>query len=268
MSDLKESSLFSNLNEQVQHWYYSTKISLIHLLLDEYLPVPTRKIKSASKRLECLDIGAGNGIMGYSVASFLSDKGQLSSWDLVDSGYDLSTSLNASCEPHFSPNYLNKPPANKDYDLVLGIDVLEHINDDYQFLQSLQSNACAGAIAIFTVPALEYLWSDHDLYLEHYRRYTRKRLTKACSRLNVEILDSGYIFSLTLFPLTIYIYLKKLAQIVLNRRHRPSSNMQHLNIGINLLLRYLLSLELYIKHAFPILKAIPGSTAYVVIRFN
>ena len=71
-----------------------------------------------------------------------------------------------------SKNYLNN------FDSVVYVNVLEHVEDDGRelayVLSSLKNN---GRICIF-VPALPFLYSDHDKLIGHFRRYTKGRLRK------------------------------------------------------------------------------------------
>ena len=60
--------------------------------------------------------------------------------------------------------------------LILLMDVLEHIEDDFLFLSRLLAAASPGCFFLLTVPADESLWSVHDESFGHYRRYDKSRL--------------------------------------------------------------------------------------------
>ena len=60
--------------------------------------------------------------------------------------------------------------------LILLMDVLEHIEDDFLFLSRLLAAAAPGCFFLATVPADESLWSVHDESFGHYRRYDKSRL--------------------------------------------------------------------------------------------
>ena len=62
-----------------------------------------------------------------------------------------------------------------DCDLVLMMDVLEHVDDDRGLLRHYAAKVPPGAHFVVTVPAFGFLWSGHDVFLEHKRRY---RLTE------------------------------------------------------------------------------------------
>jgi SAM-dependent methyltransferase len=62
------------------------------------------------------------------------------------------------------------------FDLLFATDVIEHLDDDLLALRELRRVAAPGARLVITVPAYEWLWSDHDLSVHHRRRYTAELL--------------------------------------------------------------------------------------------
>lgn len=62
------------------------------------------------------------------------------------------------------------------YDLIVLLDVLEHIPEDRAALASLRRKLAPGGRLLLTVPAIPGLWSGHDLAHHHQRRYTAKTL--------------------------------------------------------------------------------------------
>ena len=71
-------------------------------------------------------------------------------------------------------------PANAlQYDVVLALDVIEHIDDDSRVVSRLAQLVRPGGFAIFSVPALPELYSEFDEVQGHRRRYTPDTLRKA-----------------------------------------------------------------------------------------
>lgn len=71
-------------------------------------------------------------------------------------------------------------PANApQYDVVLALDVIEHIDDDSGVVRRLAQLVKPGGLAIFSVPALPELYSEFDEVQGHRRRYTPDTLRKA-----------------------------------------------------------------------------------------
>ena len=65
------------------------------------------------------------------------------------------------------------------FDLILALDVIEHIADEATALRELRRVAAPGAHLLVTVPAYTWLWSRHDDTHHHQRRYTARRLRRA-----------------------------------------------------------------------------------------
>lgn len=86
------------------------------------------------------------------------------------------------------------------YNLVLLMDVLEHVQEDNGFLAEIVDRYLAkDGLLIITVPAFPFLYSRHDAYLAHYRRYGRKQLVRLIMDSNLFCIRSGYLF-LSLLP--------------------------------------------------------------------
>ena len=62
------------------------------------------------------------------------------------------------------------------YDLIVMLDVLEHIPDDRAALASLLPKLAPGGRLLLTVPANPWMWSAHDAAHHHQRRYTPRTL--------------------------------------------------------------------------------------------
>jgi SAM-dependent methyltransferase len=67
-------------------------------------------------------------------------------------------------------------PFDGKYDLICMFDVLEDVEDDAGALTRLASMLEPGGHLVISVPAYAWLWSDHDVVLHHFRRYSRSRL--------------------------------------------------------------------------------------------
>jgi len=88
-----------------------------------------------------------------------------------------------------------------DYDLVLMLDVLEHIADDAEALRAARSALRPGGRLVLTVPALAWLWSQHDVANEHHRRYDAASLRAVLEASGFEVESVRYFFFWTVLPL-------------------------------------------------------------------
>jgi SAM-dependent methyltransferase len=86
------------------------------------------------------------------------------------------------------------------FDLLVATDVIEHLPDDGPALAELRRVATPGARLIITVPAYNWLWSQHDTSWHHYRRYTRPLLRKRVRMQGWEPVVGTYFYSSMLPP--------------------------------------------------------------------
>lgn len=83
----------------------------------------------------------------------------------------------------------------KQFDFLLLLDVLEHLDDDAALLDELVSDHLGdGAYALITVPAFAELTSAHDRFLGHRRRYARSELITVIENCGLVPLQNGYLF--------------------------------------------------------------------------
>lgn len=92
--------------------------------------------------------------------------------------------------------------ADERFDLIAMLDVLEHIDDDVGSLRTLGKRLAPDGRLLLTVPAVPWLWSDHDVLHHHKRRYTKALLHKQLHQADLEVVSIGYFNSL-LFPLAL-----------------------------------------------------------------
>ena len=90
-------------------------------------------------------------------------------------------------------------PFDGRYDVVLALDVIEHVEKDVESLASLGERLSPGGRLIVTVPAHPWMWSSHDEKHHHFRRYTAKRLSAALRQAGLKPVRVTY-FNMFLFP--------------------------------------------------------------------
>ncbi len=175
--DLKEETILGS--DASKHWYYISKgyalLQFIHGIAFSYV----------------LDVGAGSGIF----SKLLLDRTGAASAVCCDIGYTRNRA------EHYAgkPLYFQQEITRSDADLVLFLDVLEHTADDVQFIKQYADKLNPGAHIVVTVPAFQFLFSGHDLFLNHYRRYTIATLEQCLTAAGLRVLKSRYYF-LMLFP--------------------------------------------------------------------
>ncbi len=80
------------------------------------------------------------------------------------------------------------------FDTVLYIDVLEHIQEDREELQQAAALVCSGGHLVVLAPAHNWLFSDFDEAIGHYRRYSATTL-REISPAGTEVVLERYLDS-------------------------------------------------------------------------
>jgi SAM-dependent methyltransferase len=78
------------------------------------------------------------------------------------------------------------------FDTVVLLDVLEHIEDDGEFLRRLAACLAPGGRLVVKVPAGEWLFSPLDAAIGHHRRYSKKTLCRAFAEAGLVPGDERY----------------------------------------------------------------------------
>src|SRR5690606_369400 len=84
--------------------------------------------------------------------------------------------------------------------VVIMMDVLEHIKDDYAILQEIKNAVGENSYYFITLPACVSVWSSYDVYLGHYRSYNIPMLNKLLESCDCDIDDLYYIYG-SIFPM-------------------------------------------------------------------
>jgi SAM-dependent methyltransferase len=80
--------------------------------------------------------------------------------------------------PHIVAGTLGALPASEQFDTILYIDVIEHIEDDAGELARAASHLNRGGHLVVLVPAHQFLFSPFDAEIGHHRRYNLRMLAR------------------------------------------------------------------------------------------
>lgn len=108
-------------------------------------------------------------------------------------------------------------------DVITCLDVLEHLPDDYKAVSEFHRILSAEGLAVLTVPAHRWLWSDLDRIALHHRRYSSKEFHDLIRSVDWEIVEWGSYNSL-LFPMVAMVRMaQKLAGKILPLRKKDGA---------------------------------------------
>jgi len=170
--DLKEEDILADAIHG--HWYYVSKGRAM------------RRFLGGVKAETVLDVGAGSGIFSRQ----LLDHGMADAAVCVDPGYNREHTESQNGKPLAFVCAVDSVPQR----LVLMMDVLEHVDDDVTFLKEYAVRMPAGGQVLITVPAFQFLWSGHDVFLEHRRRYTAAMIEDTVRKAGLEVVKTRYFF--------------------------------------------------------------------------
>ena len=78
------------------------------------------------------------------------------------------------------------------FEKILAFDVLEHIDQDLNFLIKLNKITRREHTLLLSVPACPFLYGEHDRLLSHYRRYSKKVLHERLTMAGYEVVSLDY----------------------------------------------------------------------------
>lgn len=169
-----------------EHWWFAGRRSVVAAMI-ERLKLP--------ERARILEVGCGTG----SNLAMLQRYGRVDAIE-PDAGARALASRRGGIA--VSGGFLPDEAEIEDeaYDLIVLLDVLEHIPDDRGTLALLTGKLKPGGRLMLTVPASPWMWSSHDVAHHHQRRYTAKTLRRVLGDGGFRLKHMSH-FNTVLFPL-------------------------------------------------------------------
>lgn len=176
--DLKELGLV----EPGSHWYYQTKFRVLRQVTRRFAPEATK----------IADIGSGSGFLASELitdrpgaTAVCIDPNYPRDWDEDDGRVRFVR--------------VASPADLTGTNLFLFVDVLEHVADDVSLLEQYIGGAASGSTVVVTVPAFPSMWSAHDVYLEHLRRYRMSGILRVVEQAGLRVEHARYLYA-AIFP--------------------------------------------------------------------
>src|SRR5215472_2261517 len=158
----------------------------------------TRRLADAEIRNSnhVAEIGCGNGLLQKDVED---------RYGKLVAGFELNQ---LALEKNISGNsplycydiHQRNPEFRSHFDLIFLFDVLEHIDDESGFLQSVKFHIARSGHLLINVPAHQRLYSDYDRAAGHVRRYSARQLRNVVERNGFRVRAFTY-WGLPLVPL-------------------------------------------------------------------
>jgi len=192
MTELLMDSAYGRMYRDLyeRHWWWRAREVEVLRWVRRLLPPGSTQGQPA----KILDIGCGDGLTWPQLAEFGRVEGIEPDARLVDPASPRRAHIEIASFPAGRPR-------DTSYDLVLMLDVLEHIEKDRSALERVASLLSEMGHLILTVPALPWLWSEFDVLNGHQRRYRRGDLRRLLLAAGLEVTHLRYYFVWTVLPL-------------------------------------------------------------------
>jgi SAM-dependent methyltransferase len=216
-----------------KHWWFVARRQILQKVICRL---------SLPKDAQILEAGCGTG----GNLEMLSRYGQVSAMELDEIACQLANKRQVTqVKPGSLPDNI---PFLWDYDLILILDVIEHLDNDLLALEALYYKLKPGGYLLVTVPAYMFLWSEHDEINHHKRRYRLKALKKVVKKAGYEV-DYGSYFNTFLFPLVAIVRI--LAKLKPQQdKNKLSSDLVVPSKSVNQILKFIFASERYFMNKF------------------
>lgn len=224
---MRKSELDKMYQLEDTYWWFIGRRRLVKALVQRFGP-PDPQI---------VDVGCGTG----GTLDALHDSGVLTGADVSadalqlcrDRGHQRLTQCVAEALPFHDGAF----------DVAICCDVFEHLKDDSEGFAEVVRVLKPGGIMVISVPALQWLWSEHDVALSHFRRYEKHQIRDLMKVHGLEISKLTYGVGL-LFPAVVASRL--MGRLVPHRPRAPHTQVSRLPCMLNQPLLWIQDLETFL----------------------
>ncbi len=137
-----------------------------------------------------LDVGCGDAWLARRILQSITSSPRFVGWDINYNDQDIATLTNDT-----QIELVAEQPSGQ-FQVILMLDVLEHIANDTSFLRHVVLNLLeANGWILITVPAYQFLFSEHDRILQHFRRYSPSACRQLLIASGLQIVNQGGLYS-------------------------------------------------------------------------
>lgn len=153
-----------------EHFWFKAKRDLIDILM--------KMACNKKKKLKILNIGAGTGhdlkILNRYGINYVIDI-EKKALSFIEKKLVKEKKLADACDLPYKENF---------FDIAVSFDVFEHIKNDKKAISEVNRVLKKGGKLVFTVPAHQFLFSNHDKALDHFRRYSKNTIKELFGKFN------------------------------------------------------------------------------------
>src|SRR2546423_14400835 len=162
------------------HWWFVGRRRII----ERFVAAVCREIGKRKPRI--LDVGCGTGANLQMLAKHGASEGV----DVSGEALDFCRARGLSKVKQGAAESL--PYEDASFDLVTGLDVVEHLDDDVAGLKEMRRVLRPRGRALLFVPAFMFLWGVPDDISHHRRRYSMSELKRSVREANLTVERASY----------------------------------------------------------------------------
>lgn len=222
---------------QAHNWWYASRRHLLDRLLARWGPFGT-----------ALEVGCGLGA-NLEVLQRHCDRVIATDFDFPALGFCRQRTNLAL----FRADLGALPISSASFDLIVAMDVLEHV-DDRRAIAEISGALAPGGLLVLSVPAHAFLWNDNDVASHHLRRYSASGLRTLLSGWHIEHFAPWN--ALTFLPMAVFAWWRRRRPV-----DEPRNNLERVPAMANRTLLGLSRLENRLRDWLPT----PVGTSFVAV---
>ncbi len=183
-----------------QHWFYKGKRAIVRGWIKRFVHLKPTDL--------WVDVGCGTGIFVEELSK------ECRSYGIEPSPEGIELYLRSNRSRNLvAGSILSLPVQSQTVDIATSLDVFEHIKDDRQAISEIIRVVRKGGLIVIMVPAFQWVMSDWDVALGHYRRYNFRDFDELLRDQPVMVLHKSYINSLMFLPIVCYRLFRKIFRL-------------------------------------------------------
>ena len=223
-----------HIENEKEHWWYKGRREIISSIISKFV--------FKNNKLKILDFGAGSGANTIALSRY----GEVYVYEKNKNALEHLKKKFENISNIFVLDTINE---NIFFDLIIASDVIEHIKNDEEIIEFLSKVLKSDGNILITVPAYNFLYTERDKVLGHFRRYNSNTLKKKTNKYFKIIKLSYYNFFLFFLSLVLFVSLKlfKIKSLITSPENTPNSFLN------NLFYKIFASEKFFLKHInFPV----------------
>ena len=204
-----------HIENEKEHWWYKGRREIISSIISKFV--------FKNNKLKILDFGAGSGANTIALSHY----GEVYVYEKNENALQLLKKRFEKIPDIFVLDEINE---NIFFDLIIASDVIEHIENDDEIIKFFSRVLKNDGNILITVPSYNFLYTERDKVLGHFRRYNSNTLKKKTNKYFKIIKLSYYNFFLFFLSVVLFVFLKlfKIKSLITSPENTPNFFLNNL----------------------------------------